>query len=102
MGLYVNPDGMTKEAWLDRNALAEISPEEMVRNHAKLIAERMVPMVWINNGPFTALAVGYSSREVADFARPDPRPKRYLVVGRDSLAQESSGVGESALAAHGI
>lgn len=103
MGLYVNPTGMTKEAWIDQHAVAEISPEEMVRDRAKLIGDGLIPLVLVNNGPFTALAVVCSARDAVEFTYPgDRRPKRCIVVDRIHLADPNSGVGEAELASNGL
>ena len=100
MGLYVNPTTMSKEEWLLANARPVVSEDITGDNWARVISEGRIPMVWMDNGPFSALGVAFSESEAADFARHDGRAKLFFTAPRASLASEDSGVGERLLAAY--
>jgi hypothetical protein len=82
MGMYINPPDMSKEEWLVRHCAATHSfqafPPPSTTTH--------LPVCWVNNGAFTAAAVGYSPKEVEVFSNPDdPRPKLWFSVPRADL-----------------
>lgn len=76
MGAYVNPPGMSKEKWLAENSI----PVEGELNWAKLASQGYLPVVLVNNGPFTAAAIAYSEQEFKVFTDPnDRRPKKVFI-----------------------
>ena len=81
MGYYINPqDGRTKEQWL-RDEAREVPPSELTLTPAEL------PVVLIDNGPFTAAGIAWCVEELVEFTRPcDPRRKRYFMASRDKLS----------------
>lgn len=85
MGCYINPPTMTKEAWLRANATLITADTAL-----KALTRTTVPVCLVDNGPFTAAAVGFSRDEVEMFSSPrDVRPKRWYSVPR-SLAYQVS------------
>lgn len=81
MGCYVNPQGMTKEKWLKANA-----ESESVMDVPDFVPDDCLIVCLVDNGPFTAAAVGYSERELEYFKSPnDLRPKKWYVVQKVKL-----------------
>lgn len=80
MGIYVNPEGMTKEEWLARFG------KPITREQAFLSPEHL-PVVWVDNGPFTAVGVADTERELAAFLDDpmDHRPKALYLCRREDL-----------------
>jgi len=88
MGDYINPKGMSKEDWLHQHG--EI-----------LTVDQVITKVWsspipyedqthwvvclVDNGFFTAAAIGTSPNEVRSFLQPDGREKLWLAVDRKLL-----------------
>ncbi|HHE64886.1 MAG TPA: hypothetical protein ENL09_02580 [Bacteroidetes bacterium] len=70
MGVYVNPENMTKEEWLMKFAEGVSQPQFTLAND-----DEYVYLCWMDNGAFTALAVIDDDRELAGFAHNDGRPK---------------------------
>jgi hypothetical protein len=70
MGAYVNPEEVSKEAWL---------------------AEHGTPLgINEDNGMFTAAGIAYSEGELGAFTDPrDPRPKLYFSVPVEKLHEVS-------------
>lgn len=89
MGCYVNPVGMTKEEFLKaegREATQE--DHEALKNNdvSSFLAKGELPVILVDNGPFTAAAVLHSNREAAVFREPtDFRPRAYFVVPIEKL-----------------
>lgn len=81
MGAYINPHNCSKEQWLTQFATATDGPCE--------ITETQVPVCWVNNGPFSAAAIGFDQGEISALQREDGRPKRWFKVSR-TLAREVS------------
>jgi len=80
MGLYV--EGVNKNTWLDRVGI-EVSMN-VVLSHE--FDDDVFPVVWINNGPFIAIGVGFSPTEVKAFCQPtDHRQKRFYLVEASKL-----------------
>lgn len=89
MGIYVNPPDMSKEEWLQLNARpvgwAEVRNVDM---------DDELPLMLIDNGPFTACAVLYDARERDYFLETYPEgcrvnPQLY-VAGREALKEVTS------------
>lgn len=79
MGCYINPGNETKEAFLQREG-------RVISVNEATITEDEYPVCLVNNGPFTAAAVGFSMSEVAAFSRSDDRrPKVWFMVRREKL-----------------
>ncbi|GEM_PF-1818007 len=75
MGEYVNPRGESKESFLDRegNEVDKIVWEEIPVGN--------IPVIYVDNGPFSAAAIAYSKCELEVFTSPgDYRPKRFYLV----------------------
>ena len=94
MGFYVNPtNGQSKEDWLVQNNkgvcdFTTVHPEmkKMMWNQA--IANNLICIILVDNGPFTALAVVFSFREMEEFTDPeDYRPKYLAMVEVDKFLQ---------------
>lgn len=78
MRLYLNPTAMSKEQWLLTHGVRSTG-EELVSSFQKMREEGFVPVVLVDNGAFTAGAIGYSFEETAEFCRPgDSRQKLFF------------------------
>lgn len=85
MGLYINPPNMEKEQWLDENATPYGDDFEKVREVARN-DDLVLPVVWINNGPFTAAGIAYDERELNSFQNGiSGRPFRLFTAPVDRL-----------------
>jgi len=106
MGLYVNPTDRNKEAWLANNLIGipytNVHADMWLNDYNFMREEGNVPVVFVDNGAFTALAVAYNYNEAADFAQNDGRSKIFTAVSRQSLADPKSGVGEQLLKSFGL
>jgi hypothetical protein len=78
MGCYVNPKESTKEAWLDGNAKQRgviVGGKSSIPPYSSF-PEGMMPVVLVDNGPFTAAAVAYCEAEYQEFTDlSDHRPR---------------------------
>jgi len=84
MGFYINPVDMSKESWLDKHGNRLLS----VCEAAKLFGTEYLPVCLVDNGIFTAAAIGYSEAELDAFNHPqDTRPKTFYAVHRNDLFQ---------------
>ena len=94
MGCYVNPKDNTKEDWLKENGkeldfmggydTTSIKYEDIVGSG------EFLPVVLVNNGPFTAAAVAYDEMEWRDFTSDtDPRPRIIYKVSKEKLKEVS-------------
>ncbi len=74
MGYYINPkNGDTKEKWLSKNCW--LVPKACL-SYNEIRSMKLIPLVWVNNGAFTAVAIAYCKREYLEFLNPnDKRPK---------------------------
>ncbi len=87
MGLYINPNDSSKEQWLQSKA-REVTQDEFKFE----TGTGEVPLVWVDNGPFSALGVTYSEREFKEFTRSDdPRPRKFYYA---SLADVQDVIGD--------
>lgn len=83
MGYYVNPPNESKEDFLDREGMV-IPPYP--RLGWKDVPDGFLPVVLINNGPFTAAGIAYCEGELKAFTDPgDLRPKVIYLVKREKL-----------------
>jgi hypothetical protein len=90
VGIYINPDDCTKEEWLEKNAVRSIKQPEW-----EALEVDQFPVCLVDNGDFTAAAVGFSSRESDDFNNPrDIRPKKWYIAHLDDLVTVTIGLKE--------
>lgn len=81
MGYYINLPDMTKEQWLSKYGTK-------VADNFKWdqLDDGKLPVVLINNGPFTAAGIAYSPSEFQAFTDPlDNRPKIIYEVAIEDL-----------------
>ncbi len=75
MGLYIDPDNMTKEQWLAEHGVPLNGPPPAHKDGTR------IAICLVFNPMFTAAAVAYSQQELEDFSRPeDFRPKTWYMV----------------------
>lgn len=88
MGCYINPENMTKEEWLEKNA-QELKTSNMAGSFSwEDKSKRLI--ILVDNGPFTAAAVLYSQREAQHFLIPmmegrDLRPIKVYIANTEDL-----------------
>lgn len=85
MGWYINPTtGQSKEQYLAEHGRVVTKREFMEFTDFTRGSE--LPVCLVDNGMFTAAAVGYNPGEVRAFTDPDDmRPKMFFLVPRSSL-----------------
>lgn len=83
MGMYVNPLRDTQKNWLSNNGTIIIG--DVVSSYSAIRNSNCVPVCLVDNGGFTASAVGYDLAETAEFARKDGRPKTWFSVPIDKF-----------------
>ena len=91
MGVYLNPEnGQDKEEWLEQNGL-EIAGIPSVKEAQKWLSrKRLVFICLVDNGAFTAAAVGFDYRVLEDFKDPqDMRRKRFFMVDYEDVYNNS-------------
>lgn len=77
MGAYINPYNETKEAFLEREGT--LIDRNVAAWHMDFHDKMLVALV--DNGAFTAAAIAFDDRELADFTAPgDKRPIKYYLV----------------------
>ena len=86
MGCYVNPAVETKEAFLNENGIT-VSESEFSWVD---LPEDTLPVVWVDNGPFTAAGVAYKEDEYKAFtSSTDPRLRQVYLVDIEKLRKVS-------------
>lgn len=80
MRYYINPEGTSKEEWLQENATL-LALDVPTTHHAA----GHVAVCLMDNGWMTAAGICFSSSELAAFARPDGRPKMWFAGKVDLL-----------------
>lgn len=83
MGLYINPENMTKEQWLKENYMEMLlaAPPRLPFDFPKT-----VHVCLVDNGPFTAAGVIFSQRELEAFSYPsDNRRKIWFLVPYEKI-----------------
>lgn len=85
MGAYINPSDMSKEDWLEKNALRIISPKWEDCPDADLLV-----CLVLNPAGFTAAAIAFSEREFGEFMRSDGRQKQWFVASKEKLLEVSN------------
>lgn len=89
MGCYVNPNDVSKEAWLETNA-TKIYKKNTFPSWETIFATNERPVVLVDNGPFRAADVAYDEREYQVFTAPDdPRPRKVYTVPIEKLKEVS-------------
>lgn len=90
MGAYVNPKTMSKEEWLSRNGTA-VGDNDLVPPFKFFEVADSLPVVLVDNGAFTAAAIGFCEREYEYFTDGnDKRPKTIYTVLKDKLYDVSA------------
>ena len=95
MGMYINPiDGKTKHRWLaDNGKLLEHPPKKISD-----LPKEHLPVVLVDNGPFTAAGVAYCDDELQVFSDPiDPRKKLWYSVSIKDMMPHVSANDQQAL-----
>jgi hypothetical protein len=88
MGVYVNPQDMSKEDWLALHGQILLDPPKW--EDIEDIEEGKLPVCLVDNGPFKAAGVAFAKRELDEFTRPDdPRPKTWFMVSIKDLGEVS-------------
>ncbi|NLC31413.1 MAG: hypothetical protein GX765_05180 [Candidatus Moranbacteria bacterium] len=78
MGFYVNPPNESKESFLDREGMVAPSNPRITWDS---IPKGYLPVVLVDNGPFTAAAIAYCERELDEFTGMDDyRPRQIFMV----------------------
>lgn len=76
MGAYINPMGESKESFLNREGIQLNKPPAWAD-----CPYGYLPVVLMDNGPFTAAGIAYAERELRAFTLPDDfRPKKFYFV----------------------
>jgi hypothetical protein len=90
MGLYINPtNGQTKEEWLETNASRLPSFQPTEEQWQLIRSNDSIPVCHVDNGAFTAAAIGYCLEECQAFVYPDGRPKVWWTVPIARLPHDS-------------
>jgi len=85
MGLYINPQGTRKETWLEAKGM-QVTKGQI--SFAEVVKQGMVPVVLMDNGPFTAAGVCWCEGEFQAFTEPgDPRPKIFYLIDTKDLQE---------------
>lgn len=83
MGFYINPANESKEEFLKREALS--SPFD-VKIAWGSVPDGFLPVVLVNNGPFTAAAIAYCERELDELTSlEDTRPRKIFLIKTEKL-----------------
>jgi len=89
MGFYVNPENESKEEFLSNKMEFDSVSWDMLAR----MEPASLPVVLVDNGPFSAAGVAYNEQELSDFQDPnDPRPKRYFLVPIEELIPVTVGL----------
>lgn len=89
MGAYVNPKTMSKEEWLSTNGIL-VGSNLLVPNFESFDSDSL-PVVLVDNGAFTAAAIGFCKREYEYFMdESDTRTKAVYSVLKDKLYDVSA------------
>ena len=99
MGIYINPPDMEKETFLQQHGtLVDPQDYENTEGASQVWADRQLnelPVILIDNGPFTAACVAYKEGELVEFLETpgDNRPMVIYMVGIDDIARTCDGGG---------
>ena len=78
MGYYINPPHTSKEQFLEAHGI-EITQDE-AEDFDFSTGDEILPVVLVNNGPYTAAAIVYNQRELDELTRQDGRPRKWFLV----------------------
>ncbi len=100
MGLYINPqNGQSKEAFLKERA-EPINPQAF-KTFDFTAEPSKLPIVLVDNGPFTAAGVAYNERERKEWLwvfDKHERPMSFYLIAKDDLRDTAaSGIGKREL-----
>jgi hypothetical protein len=85
MGVYVNPQDMSKEDWLALHGQILLDPPKW-----EDIEEGKLPVCLVQNAFFSAAGIAFSESELACFSNPsDPRPRSWFMVSIKDLEKVS-------------
>ncbi|MBR3655258.1 MAG: hypothetical protein IKR34_02110 [Candidatus Gastranaerophilales bacterium] len=84
MGCYIDPKNETKEEFLKREG-EEVESDYITQNFRFIKKQDKLPVILVDNGPFTAAGVAYIESEFERFTRYDNRPKRFYLVPIEKL-----------------
>lgn len=84
MGCYVDPPNEEKEVFLEREG-REVESDYISENYKRIKEKDELPVILVDNGPFTAAGIAYTEREFERFVRYDNRPKRFFIVPIEKL-----------------
>lgn len=88
MGAYINPEGQNKEEWLRDNGI-QVNLIDILDWNNK--PKDCLPVVFMDNGFFTAAGIAFSQRELDNFTSPeDSRPKVFYFVEISKLLTVSN------------
>lgn len=96
MGAYVNPSNMSKEDWLKRygklvGAVSSLPLDGLCVPTYESYPVNELPVILVDNGPFTAAAIAYSKEEYLEFVDPmDGRNRGVFSVPKDLLYEVSN------------
>lgn len=86
MGFYVDPAFETKEEWLIKHALPDVSPMHAPKHHMVVVSGVVyIAVCLVDNGAFTAAGICYSTNELAVFAHNDGRFKLWYMIPQSAL-----------------
>jgi len=88
MGAYINPPDMSKERWLEENAI-ELSGVPRQYRWTAEDESKSYSVCLVDNVGFSAAGIAFDRRELDDFAHPDGRPKRWFVAKEKDLVKVS-------------
>lgn len=88
MGYYINslPDGSSLEAQHKANDLIDSGATELSGPPASLanVPQDKALLCVVSNPMFDAAALAYSDPELEEFKQPDGRPKRWLLMNKQT------------------
>lgn len=87
--LYLNPKDISKEEWLVDNAISILSADtHTIIPFTQAVIDKCLPVVLVDNGPFTAAVIAESQEDLDCFLNPaDFRPKKVYIVPVEFLVE---------------
>jgi hypothetical protein len=91
MGIYINPENMEKEDYLEKFGTSLDTKELDNLNNFLFEIENTLPVCLVNNGFFTAAGVAFDKREFQVFNNPeDIRLKKWYLMDIDKIKEAIS------------